>query len=549
MDEARLRVTQEAFEAFLSDVAFMSKSRKLPTVLFGRTGAIQDAWIVCSDQINVPVLEIGYYAKDRALDFARARLNVAVPNNPHAEACSRAVSLLLDGLRKDTTQDGDRFAGYAPVIQAVADRVAASGNPSTLIAQLQKGEHPVTLQSVVDAILSREHQKLSSIVLEEKRIAEQLYLPKEQLSRLGARVYGGIAPQLIQMCAQDTQTYSSALETWVPEHPFLDGNNRPSSAVFAAVIAAAALQNESIAAKALAAELAKGAASNPFLSEFYFSGRDSSFLPPEHVGIVYSSIRARLSLGDSASLLVDGSDDGSDEGLLRAEIEIGTVRADGTNNRVLRFSSEQAGTLKLGSHVQDVEINAPHAQVEIGGAKEVVLVAPVVIQGGVLSIAAEKVVLEAIPNSSDAAVFIEAQQANVSLISSVPILNGVSLSVAWPGSSAHPWTNFSTNPTESSDPRLEEALRRFRKFVISFRSHSKGSLKRFKDKLDHERMTKGSGRSVLDHMMKTGVVTLDGEMYTLHPQELTRQADASYLSCMARRFSDGTIRFVTEAIS
>jgi hypothetical protein len=40
LDEARLRVTQEAFEAFLRDVDQLSR-RSMPTVLFGRTGAIR----------------------------------------------------------------------------------------------------------------------------------------------------------------------------------------------------------------------------------------------------------------------------------------------------------------------------------------------------------------------------------------------------------------------------------------------------------------------------------------------------------------------------
>jgi hypothetical protein len=527
----------------------MSKGRRVPTVLFGRTGAVQDAWIVCSSQQDIPVLEIGYYDQDRALAFARSRLESYDPNNPHIEACAHAIYLLINGLRKDTGRDGDRFAGYAPVIEAVVDRVVASGNPSTLIAQLKKGDRPVTLKSVVSAIMIREQQKLSSITLEERSLSEKLYLPDEQLARIGARLYGGAAPQLISMSAQDTQTYSSALETWVPEHPFLDGSNKPSSAVFAAVITAAALQHQAIAPTALAAELVKGAASNPFLSEFYFSQRDDSFLPPEHVGIVYSSIRARLSLGDSASLLVDGFEEGSDEEILRSEVEIATVRADGVNNRVLRFSSDQAGILKLGSHIQDVEINIAHGHVEMGGEKEVVFVAPVSIQSESVSINAEKMVLEKSSNLKDSAIFIESKQANVSMIRSVPILNGVTLSVAWPGSLAHPWTNFSTNPTESADTRLEEALRRFRKFVIAFRSHSKGSLKRFRDKLDHERMTKGPGRAVLDHMLKVGVVTLDGEMYTLHPQELASQADATYLACVSRKYSERTLQFVKAAIS
>ena len=63
LDEARLRVTQEAFEAFLSDVVEISAGRAVPTVLLGRTGAVQDAWLFLTDQCGdgIAVLEIGYY--------------------------------------------------------------------------------------------------------------------------------------------------------------------------------------------------------------------------------------------------------------------------------------------------------------------------------------------------------------------------------------------------------------------------------------------------------------------------------------------------------
>ena len=47
LDEARLKVTQEAFDAFLLDVATQSAGRDMPTVLFGRTGAIIHAQDDC----------------------------------------------------------------------------------------------------------------------------------------------------------------------------------------------------------------------------------------------------------------------------------------------------------------------------------------------------------------------------------------------------------------------------------------------------------------------------------------------------------------------
>ena len=539
LDEARLRVTQEAFEAFLSDVAAMAKDREVPTVLFGRTGAVQDAWLLLSDKLPVAVLEIGFYGPEAASEFANARLP---KDNPHLGIARQAIGLLLRKLREDTSGDGDRFAGYAPVLQAVAERVAREGNPGALVSQVEKGEQPVTLQTVVEAILEREHQKLQSLALEDAGLASKLYLPSEQLRRLVALMYKGVVPDLPSMSPKDAQAYAAALDTWVPEHPFLDGNVNAASAVFEAVLAAEALRNGATAEAAVTKELAKGAAANPFLSEFYFHDGGERFLPPAHIGVIYASLRARLSLGDTASLLIEGSDEVDELEGYRAEVEISLSRFKTDRISVLRFDSEQTGTVRLGSHIEDVEVFAPLAKVEIGGAGESVLIAPVSVQCSELILSTERLVVEGSADNAENAVFLESETSAASSLSTVPTLHGsVTLSVAWPGSASH--------PTAPQDLRTDEALRRFRKFIIAFRSHSKGSLKRYDAKIEHERMTKGVGRAVLTHLIGTGILTPDGSMYTLHPNTLADVAGTSYGPCMAREFSDKAVAFAEAAIA
>lgn len=550
LDEARLRVTQDGFNAFLEDVAYLAKGRSTPTVLFGRTGAIQEAWLLLADQVPITVFEIGYYTPELAVGFAGAHLRRRRPDYPFMDAADRAIDLLLVRLREDVGGDGDRFAGYAPVLQAVAEQVALEANPAALIAKIERGEQPVTLQTITTAILEREQTKLAPLAFEDTSLKTKLYDSTEQLARLVARVYGQPTPPLPPMSANDAQVYANALETWVSDHPFLDGSRQPVSAVFDAVIAGVALCDERTTVAATSRELAKGSAANPFLAEFYLAAQAKGFIRPEHVGIVYASLRARLSIGDEASLSIDGIEAEDDLEQLKAEIEITVLRAGSDISRVLSFDTEQTGVVRLGSFIEDVEITAPHADVEIGGAREAVLVSPVAIQAGRLFIRAERLIVEAQPDRATGAINLEAEIANTTDVGYMPLLNGdVTLTVSWQGDGAYPWTNFRSAPVVVQDPRTAEALRRFRKFVISFRSHSKGALKRFARKLEHERMTKGTGRAVLDHMLVTGIVSTDGSMYTLYPDKLAQVADASYVSIMARHFSSGTIAFVQEAIA
>src|SRR5262249_47901019 len=108
--------------------------------------------------------------------------------------------------------------------------------------------------------------KLEGLNFEDPSIAEKLYLPEEQLDRLVARFYKLPTPNLPLMRPVDAHTYSAALETWLPEHPFLDGSYSASSAVFDAIITNRALKNRASVGAAVERELSRGAAgANPFL--------------------------------------------------------------------------------------------------------------------------------------------------------------------------------------------------------------------------------------------------------------------------------------------
>lgn len=553
LDEARLRVTREAFEAFLSDVAAISKGREVPTVLFGRTGAAQDAWLILAENgLEVPVLEIGYYDRIASIDFAQAQLRTMRSGTQSAAPDRKALELLLDRLREQTESDGDRFAGYAPVLKAVAERVGKERNPAALVAQIERGEQLVTLRSIVSAILDRERGKLETLPFEDSSIATRLYSPGEQLDRLVARVYQLPSPNLPPMRPWDAQLYSQALDSWVTEHPFLDGNVSASSIVFDAVISSHALKGHSSAQPALRRELSRGAAANPFLAEFYLpehNGADAIELLSEHIGVVYASLRSRLSIGDTANLTVDGVEESEEEEALRADVEITLTRRKSDRPRVLHFRTVQVGPIYLGTHVEDVELTVPHTRVEIGPGTEAVLVAPVSIQCAELSFTTDKVIIESSSGTQGAAVYLEADAYDGSRITAVPVLRGdVTISAFWPGVRAHPWTNFAKAPSLPVDPRTDEALRRLRKFIIAFRSHGKGALARYKGKIEHERMTKGSGRAILDLLVTNRILELEGSMYFLNPDRLAAQAGTNYRDCITKQFGPKTIVFLQQAL-
>ena len=556
LDEARLRVTQEAFDSFLLDILDLSINRTLPTVLFGRSGSVQDAWFTLAERnIEVPVLEIGYFGFDDAIEFATIKLRADHPERVHLDTDKRAIKLLLERIRNQTESDGDRFAGYAPVLQAVAEQVGKDGNPAALVAAIEKGAHEVTLQDVASAILKRERTKLEPLNFEDPQLSERLYLADEQLSHLAAKVYGNPIPDLPNMSPTDAQIYQNALKTWVADHPFLDGHVRPSSAVFDAVVATWTLRNAtSLQARdaAIERELARGIAANPILSEIYTNEllrSGDSFIPPEHIGIIYSSLRARLSLGDSASMAIEQTELAENDDILTAEVEIFQLRRNAERPRVVELKTDREGLIRLGAHIEDVEVIGPESFVEIGHGNEAMLVAPISIQCNVLTTESRTLIVEPSPSGSISAVYLEADEFSGYKMTSVPVLRGVAtLAACWPNVRTHPWTSFAVEKTQMDDPQTEEALRRLRKFVISFRSHSRGSLARFKGKIEHRRMTKGPGQAVLELLLQTKVLTYNDSMYFLNPDILAANTGLSYIDFMECRYTPETMNFVRQAL-
>ncbi|MBF0626119.1 MAG: hypothetical protein HQL82_15090 [Magnetococcales bacterium] len=557
LDEARLRVTQEAYEAFLGDVADLSINRSVPTVLFGRTGAVQDAYLAFAlRNVSVPILEIGYYNSDSAVEFAMARIRDTKPDRASEQTERIAVSGLINGLRNQTHTDGNRFAGYAPVLQAVADCVRQSTNPQAVVSDIESGNTPVGLEKITTAILNRERSKLDSLAFSNPSVAGTLYLQDEQLHRLAARIYGVTPPEAPRMSPKDAEIYNAALETWVGEHPFLDGTSQQSSSsVFDAVISAWAIKNgdQALSNKVLLREIARGVAANPFFSEFYKTETEdglSNFMNPSHVGIFYNSLRAGLSLGENASLIIGSDEDAEEpEEALRAEIEITLTRRGEESPHILSFVTDQTNPILLGPHVENVDVSTRYATVSVGSGAEATFVSPVTIQCANLQIMAERVIVEK-STEENRTVNLEADTFDGDRISVVPILRGdVDFSVSWPGSRAYPWTAFASEPTQITDPREQEALRRFRKFIISFRSHSKGSLARFRDKIEHARMTKGCGSDVLGALVREGVLSLHGEMYHLDPSILANITGASYHNCVRRQYSERTIDFIRSVLN
>ena len=540
LDEARTRVTEEAFEDFFRDVVSLTNSSNIPPILFGRTGAIEHAWLWL--KYNLPpekkmvALQIGFYDPGTAIEFAFNALR----NDPKLIEIQRgngrdaptsvqreAIGLILEGLRAQLEyEEQTRFAGYAPVLMTVASRVASEPNTVTLINQLNAGASPsVTVESINAAILERESGKLDRLTFVDATLREKLYRPDEQLDYLSERLYGTSSPDLPDMNPHDAEAYRNALETWIGEHPFLNGlGTEASSAVFEAHICLHALKKGS--SRVLDEQISRERMANPFLSELYSAAfADPETIPAEHVGVIYASIRARLASGQRANLEVyEPSEDGSDGAL---DFVIWVSRPDGNETLAYGGRINRSGTVRLGPYVEDVDIEAQNLKVELGGTDEINVVAPVSITCETLAFEAKTMVVS---GDGDSLVSLKADNYDGHI---EKITGRENLRIKWPGGNRYPWNPFYTEDlleTELAESEHTKIYMRIRRFVVLFRvSRYHNRLAAYKMKIEHRRRTRGIGQRVWDKLLEAKICRLEEPMYILGPDLLKEKTGLDYI--------------------
>ena len=570
LDEARIRVTQESFVAFLQDIHRLAGPERRPIALFGRTSAIEGAWLHFAEMgVEPPVLEIQFHERDTALEFATRQVAAFRQEQQEnvlaaADADQRAATLILDKLGGQVdSEEAKRFVGYAPVLIAVSRRIAKESNPMALVQVLERGVDAMSLIGIVDEILDREQSKLNPLEFSDPGLQERLYGKKEQVDRLISAVYGiDHVPDLPEMSHQDAETYRTALDNWVPDHPFTDGSGkRPSSEVFGGFFAAEALKREWSAASVRANEL-RSAKVNPFMWRFRLpdlrwsvdgdrepdsAGAEvvADSVPMVDLGLIFASLQAQLPRSESAHLFIDAETDLVSHPGDSADVEI-SWHFDG-RARSLRVSSDCGGTIYFGSRVSGVNISGNEMEVVMSGT-DITLAAPVEIDVRRIKAGAAGIIVEGPSRHDKGAVSPTVRLRCMAFdwqSDALLVQPNAKLAVDWPGSESHTWRNFRKPETpDGVDAELGERLRRLRKILVLFRARGRGQLAKFKGAIDAGRRIRGSGAAVRDLLLDEGVLRSEGRVYVLDTGRLSEVLGLSFLEIRSAKVNAQTIEFL-----
>jgi hypothetical protein len=591
LDEARVKVNEPAFEAFVRDIAQNAKaSPTVSFVLFGRNQIAETSWLVLSEA----GVDVGFYvieAFERAeanqyVDRRVSRLSVAAAQRmqTHPQPYYEARDLILDGLQhaiagsqpnEVTMAEARDFVGYAPVLDAVAVLLAGEANWGQLRSRVQSeadgglalggANRPVALlRTMVRRILEREQEaKLVTNIKPALQVVAQqagwsdwdsLYSAEEQCERLVSKLLGIPYRASYRLPLAVAAQYEQRLAAWLPEHPFLrEGNSVFTSYLFATSVLGTKQR------EAVEAHLAgRGYKPSRLFADFYFleiQPRNGAplTLPPQHVGLLYDALLAGESDRFALRTTLEGDDeDQGDSGEAQVDGEFELVDLMTIDDDEPRIASREfvvtvsaADVLRFRRYLRDATIMVP-CGVELGSGTGEFEIGPAVsIHARTLHISAASIIvggrtkIRKLGEEHDNGVVLEADHVESSVVEQ-PVTH-VKLTVSWPGCEAFPWSAHASqsDPVIRQDARLRRAYIRFRRILMTLRSHSKGSLARVRHKIEHTRVLQGAmGEALLRRLVADGILTLRGNFYHLVPNQADPQTGISWMELRHGRSSD-----------
>ena len=588
LDEARVKANEAGYEAFVADLAAMAKHAVGTTfVLLGRTQAAETTWLLLEDAgVSVALLSIEPFTRSQAERYVELRIRslderAAKRITDHWQPFVEARDLIFNHLER-AVGGGDgtlsqssvrEFLGYAPVLETVAVLLAKETNYADFTANLgdhlkshpaRQIERPLdVLHHVVTRLLEREQsEKLVSNIrpaLEPLAAVSgwsdwnRLYSPAEQRLRLLGCVLKCDFQGAPNMPPALRAQYEEQLKTWLPEHPFLREGAEPANKVFESYLFATWLREH---LTDMSKEVEKRVSASDYrpsrlLADFYVllgEQGESDAIPARHIGLLYDALLAgeteslRIRLSVEAGDPDDEEDVGGVGGEGEFELAYAAADEDGEeqsesrtfknidNNGLITFRRQlkdahivTRGAVSLGGDVDDFEIG-PSVDVRCGRLEIHSL--GLVVQSGTTR------------NSGTDAVILEAVECSYS-VTRRPLVRGA-LHVSWPGAEAYPWSEYAAAPrgAEDTDRRMHATYRRFRRIVTTLRSHSKGSLARLRDKVEHSRILQGKlGEALLQDLLDEKVLVVKGKFFHWEPKRADDLLKISYDDLRRRRAS------------
>ena len=550
IDEGRSKTTEEAFTSFLANLASLCGSCEIPVfVILGRTAILEDCWMYLTDAgVETALVTIEPFSAKSAKLYIDTFSQGSKSN--YAIEYSDARDTIINKLGAAFSADGENqnpeflaFLGYPPVLDSIVTLLKDERNYHGLTQTLQGiGNQDIEVSllfNIATYILDRERSEkvipniVEPLVQNTTRDIANLALTtafgqREQCVRLVAHCLGEQVSIGVFEDQSLNEQYEEQLSDFFLHHPFL----HPSKPDF---------RNPVFEALALSFLMRGGHRSDESLAGKYAASRKSSYhliymldaitsdspLDPRHIKDVVDAAMEFRSVHSEVEIQIDGlhweESDESDTGWsLEVNVDlIPSNKEPPCEGKTFAFRSKCTAdtVLRLGPRLANAFITIP-CELVIQGETEVELTAPIAASARKLRFESPRLVLHSSSKRSeemdigvlfDCEVLYSSLREIVSGGSSLQIQSNNTSSIGYP---VHQY--IQKRDFIPRDPEIEQKFLRLKRILLEFRSHSRGSLARFRGKIDSQRVLKNDiGRSVLNSLLRDGVMYTKGNFYFL----------------------------------
>ncbi|MEV1120270.1 hypothetical protein AB0I91_34920 [Actinosynnema sp. NPDC049800] len=244
LDEARARVSGTSWSEFLQSLveAIHFGCR---FILFGRERTLEEVWVGLDDaSVSTAWLEISHFGPNERLEYVdgmvslRSRSGTPL-NGPYYQAARDAV--LTSIVSSVPGGAADTFAGYAPVLDAVAAVLLREENHFAVSRSFGESNglarHLGELKHVLDDLLIRDQLKMAPVATQLGLAPSSVYTPEEQIDWLCHDLEGGPEPELRHIADPRVRAdYIDNVRPFLNDHPFRN-DAKWASTVFTAYTA------------------------------------------------------------------------------------------------------------------------------------------------------------------------------------------------------------------------------------------------------------------------------------------------------------------------
>lgn len=557
LDEGRAMTSEGAFSAFMDDIAKMaSAANGVSFVLLGREQSIDAAFIMLSDRGVTPgIATLCRFTRKQAEDYVDALTDGLKSSQAgqYVEARNVILDRLSSAFRGNQVTDNlDNaeflsFIGYPPVLDAIATLLGNRKNYHNTIEELNtSSSSKVEISLLYDIalhILNRERsEKVIPIVTkqvlgdlaatEQIKICDSIYSVDEQCVRLIEYCLGSKQSRLWLEDPVLNGRYEECLDTFFYEHPFLTGNGPQfRNVIFEAMVLATLYCSDLPEYSKLAETYLRGRKSSYYLVYFLDILAPARHLPANAIGPLLNCALEFRSKGTSVYLSVDGDSydlASPDDVSMPTEVEVEVLSEEANRSTRMLFTSDlrSDSVLAIENRLASASISVP-CDVLLHSTQEFEINSPVEISARRIIFGCTKLVLKELARvdekrQHEKEVFLSAG----SIISELQHLtpNGVSLNIEVTDRSGiyHPLAPHVTiTQAIPSDSNLQEKYLRLRKLLTHFRSHSKGRMAKYRDKVDNERVAGNAiGNAVLTRLLDDKILYTEGNFYFIEPDAM-----------------------------